>query len=79
MYDFENRLKQVMADILEVEISDIVVDSSPDTIESWDSLQQLNLVSALEAEFSIALTPDDIADMLSYALVRDIVQERLGA
>ncbi|MEQ8284610.1 acyl carrier protein [Thalassospira sp.] len=79
MHDFENRLKQVMADILEVEVSDIVENSSPDTIESWDSLQQLNLVSALEAEFSIALVPDDIADMLSYALVRDIVQERLGA
>lgn len=74
---FEERLKKIMADIFQVKITDITEDCSPDTIENWDSLQQLNLVSALESEFSIELSADDATDMLSYKLVREIVSEYL--
>lgn len=77
MNNFEEKLRQIMADTFQVDITVINEDATPDTVENWDSLQQLNLVAALETEFDIALTPEDIADMLSYILVRDIIAEKL--
>lgn len=49
-----------------------------DEIASWDSLASLNLIVALEDEFSIELDPADIDEMLSIGDVADIVERRLN-
>ena len=64
-----NKLKQVVSDILEVDIDDINENSSPDNIEKWDSLSHIKLVMAIEVEFNVKLTPDDMMDMLSVKLI----------
>ena len=72
-----NKLKQVVSDILEVDIDDINENSSPDNIEKWDSLSHIRLVMAIEVEFNVKLTPDDMMDMLSVKLIKMILAERL--
>jgi acyl carrier protein len=47
-----------MAAVLGVGETELSDDSSPDTISSWDSLNHLSLVMAIESEFGIELTPD---------------------
>ena len=70
-------LKQVLSNILEVDIDDINEHSSSDNIEQWDSLSQIKLVMAIEAEFNVKLTPDDIMEMLSVKLIKRILEERM--
>ena len=72
-----NKLKQVVSDILEVDIDDINENSSPDNIEKWDSLSHIKLVMAIEVEFNVKLTPDDMTDMLSVKLIKMILAEKL--
>ena len=72
-----NKLKQVVSDILEVDIDDINENSSPDNIEKWDSLSHIKLVMAIEAEFNVKLTPEDMMDMLSVKLIKIILAEKL--
>ena len=72
-----NKLKQVVSDILEVDIDDINENSSPDNIEKWDSLSHIRLVMAIEVEFNVKLTPDDMMDMLSVKLIKMILTEKL--
>ena len=72
-----NKLKQVVSDILEVDIDDINENSSPDNIEQWDSLSHIKLVMAIEAECNVKLTPDDMMDMLSVKLIKMILAEKL--
>jgi acyl carrier protein len=72
-----NKLKQVVSDILEVDIDDINENSSPDNIEKWDSLSHIKLVMAIEVEFNVKLTPDDMMDMLSVKLIKMILAEKL--
>ena len=72
-----NKLKQVVSDILEVDIDDINENSSPDNIEKWDSLSHIKLVMAIEVEFNVKLTPDDMMDMLSVKLIKIILTEKL--
>jgi acyl carrier protein len=74
----ENRIKNVLADVLMIDVALIKDDASAETIEEWDSLKQMNIVIALEEEFDIVLTDDDVIEMLNVRLINYIVQERIG-
>ena len=40
---------------------------SKETVEEWDSVHQLGVVSALEDAFDIMFDPEDIMELTSYA------------
>ena len=67
------RLYQIVAHVFGVPVKDIAEEDGPDTIESWDSLAHINLVLALEAEFGVALAPEDAAEMLSVGAIRQVL------
>ena len=71
------KLKKVISNVLGVSIDEINDNSSPDSIDKWDSLSHLNLVMAIEAEFDVELTPEDSMDMLSVKLIRMILEDVL--
>jgi len=77
MVDF-NKLRQVVSDMLEVDIDDINENSSSDNIEQWDSLSHIKLVMAIEAEFNVKLTPEEMMDMLSVKLIKKILEDKVG-
>lgn len=72
----EAQLKQVLADVFGVDVSAINDEASVDTIEKWDSLNHLNLVLALEEQFKVSLSEEQIVEMLNYPLVRAVLQEQ---
>ena len=72
-----SRVSATVADIFQLKAEDIRPDSSPDTIEAWDSLQHLNLVLALEQEFGVQFTPEEIEQLLSVELIVDLLAEKL--
>lgn len=73
------RVKRVVASILGVSESDLTDESSADDFERWDSLGQLNLMMALEAEFGIQFSEDDLADLTSIPLlVHEITSQLAG-
>lgn len=47
-------------------------------LPAWDSLNHMNFIAAIENEFKILLTGDEIADMLSLKNVNRILQENHG-
>ena len=69
----ELKLIEIMAPIFEVEESEIAENASPENIEKWDSLAHMNLVIALEQEFDIQFTEDQIVDSLSFKALVDIL------
>ena len=69
-----DRLAQTLASVLEVKADDITDESSPDTISTWDSLNHLNVVMAVEGEFGISLTADDVMEMRNVGLIRMILR-----
>ena len=72
----ENRIKNVMAAVFGISIEDINEESSPDSIDNWDSLNLMNLVVSLEEEFDIELDDDEIAEMLNFKLIVEIIKEK---
>lgn len=72
----EEQLKQVLADVLDLEASAIGETASVDTIEQWDSLKHLNLVLALEECFGVTLTEEQTVQILSYRLIKIALEEQ---
>ena len=72
-------VKKVMASVLEVDASQITEESSMDTIGSWDSLRQMNLVLALEESFSVSIPDEDAANATSYKLIVLVLGEQLAS
>ena len=72
----EEELRQVLADVLDLDSSAIIETASIDTIEQWDSLKHLNLVLALEEGFGVTLTDEQTVQILSYPLIKIALEEQ---
>jgi acyl carrier protein len=69
------KVLNVVSEVLGVPVDDLTDDSSPESIESWDSLKHMNLVLALEEEFGIRFSDEQIVAMLSVRSIKDAVAE----
>ncbi|MEO8751359.1 MAG: acyl carrier protein [Casimicrobiaceae bacterium] len=67
----EQRVRRIMADILNLDAGRIDENTSMDNTEAWDSANHISLVLALEDEFGIAFDVADIEGMRSFF---DLVQ-----
>jgi acyl carrier protein len=74
----DDRIRKVMASVFGIEAGAIDEDASPGAIEQWDSLRHMNLVLALEEEFDVRFSEEQIEELLSFALVRTTLQELLA-
>lgn len=68
-----------MAVVLKVPADRINDNSSPDNIDTWDSIAHINLTMALEGEFGVSFSDEQVVAMLNYELVRVTVAEALEA
>ena len=64
------KLYQIIGKILDVPASEINDESSPETIENWDSFNSLMLADELESEFNISFTLDEIIDSANVAAIK---------
>jgi acyl carrier protein len=76
--DITERVAQIFYQLFSAKSGSITLESSPDTVDGWDSLQHLNLILALEEEFGISLTEDQMVEMLSVGLIVEILAETLN-
>ena len=63
------KLYEIISKVFSVQISEINDESSPETIESWDSFNGLILVDELESNFNIKFSVSEIIDVKN---VKDI-------
>ena len=66
-----------MSAVFEISTGEINDESSPDTIESWDSLKHMNLIIALEEEFNISIPDHEVGNMLNFELIFHIINEAM--
>jgi len=74
----EDRIKQIMADVLDLDPLAIDGGTAMDTIESWDSLTHINLCLSLEQDFHVAFTVPEIEAMLSYEDILRVLGDKLS-
>ena len=68
----------IAADVMGVDKSTLSAGTGPEQIETWDSVQHLNLVLALEAHFSLQFEPEEIDQMTTLGRIAEIIQAHAG-
>ncbi len=73
------QLYELVSGILEIDASAISGTIQRSDVQRWDSLNHLRLITAVEAEFSIQLSMDEIITITSIGRLEDLLHSHLGA
>lgn len=72
-----DQVRGVASDLFSLPIDRIKAESSPETIEAWDSTQHLNFVLALEEKFGLQLSPEEMEQMKNVGEAAKVVESKL--
>ncbi len=75
MENIEERIKDVMSAVFEVDADSINEDSSQDTIENWDSIKHLDLIVSLEDEFGVSIPLEEVQNMRNVKIIKLTIEE----
>lgn len=59
----EDRVRSLFATLLRVAPENVTDETRPASLERWDSLQHLILVSGFEEEFEVDIDPEEVVEM----------------
>ena len=71
-----SKLKNVIEAIFEGGFEEVKRAQSFSEIETWDSLNYIRLVVAIQTEFGVELTPEEIQQINSVAAIHEILTAR---
>ena len=71
-------VQTIAADVFRVPKSSISAAASPNQIEAWDSIQNVNLVMSIEQQFSIQFDTGDLENMKTIGDITDVLSRKLG-
>ena len=69
MTELQERVRRVVSNIMAVPLESVTLESSAESVESWDSLRHMNLILALEQEFGVRFEDDQVVKILSVELI----------
>lgn len=73
--DPQQRFRSIVSAVLGVPIDRVDDGLSPETTDTWDSLNHINLISALEQEFGVTFPTDSLADAQSVPQLKTLLSE----
>ena len=71
-------LIEILSDLFDLNPDDVDLNSSPDTVEAWDSIGHIRLISSIEEKYQISITPEDQVEMLNVDLVISFLADKLA-
>ena len=66
-------VRDILTDVFQFE-GELRLDTSPEDIERWDSLQHVALIAALETKFGISLSMDEMMEIASVADIHTVLE-----
>lgn len=75
MENIDEKIKEVMSAVFEVDTDAINEDSSQDSIENWESIKTLDLIVALEEEFGVTIPLEEVGNMTNFKYIKLMIEE----
>lgn len=72
MNNIEELIRQTLMLSVDTQIND---QTTPQDIPAWDSLGHINIITAIEEEYDIEITPEQIAKLESVANFKELIEE----
>lgn len=71
-----SNLLDIVANVMEVQVSQIDDESGPETIENWDSFRGLILFEELESKFNVKFTLNELLNIKKIKDIKNILSVR---
>ena len=76
----DEKIRELFATLLQVPLEQIGDQTTPASLERWDSMQHLIVVAGFEEEFGIDLDPEEAVEMYKdFATFKRILRQRMAA
>jgi acyl carrier protein len=76
----DERIRELFATLLQVSPEQIADETTPASLERWDSMRHLIVVAGFEEEFGIDLDPEEAVEMYKdFATFKRILRQRMEA
>ena len=72
------RLDRVFQDVFDDDTIHVTPKTTADDIEDWDSLEQINLLVAIEKRFNIKFQLQDVKDLPDVGAMLDLVKRMVA-
>ena len=70
------KLNEIFQDVFDDDSITVNESTTADNIEDWDSIEHINLISAVESEFKIRFTMGEVSGMKNVGEMINIISER---
>jgi len=70
-----DKFKSIIAAILQVDEDTVTDQLTPDRVDTWDSLNHINLIGALEQEFGITLATENLERTQSIPVLKSLLAQ----
>ena len=71
----KEEIVKIIADILEVEVCDIEMDTAVGDLPEWDSMHHLQIIAELEKVYNIKFNASDLAELEDVSDLISLVEE----
>ena len=71
-----DRVLRIVSQVMEVSIEELNHESSADNVENWNSLKHMNLILALEEEFDVIFSDEEVVELLSVEIIVETMKEK---
>lgn len=71
-----DKYNNIFMEVFGVNPGDLAGSFNKDSVEAWDSVHQLNLVTLAEENFDVMLDPEDILGFTSYEAGKEILRRQ---
>lgn len=76
--NIEDKVKEIIADAIEIQVNKIDEDTAIGDFPKWDSMGQIIIISSLEKEFKIQFDPEVIMDLEDVGDMIEAVEEHVS-
>ena len=73
----KTKLREILATAIDLDLDELTDTSSPDNTPELDSFAHMSMVAAMEEEFKITLTLDEVISMLTLPKIEEVISQKL--
>lgn len=71
----DDKIKLILSSVFKISVDSISEETSMSSVKSWDSINQMKLIVALEEEFGVEFEDDQILQLSSFNAIKDIISK----
>ena len=71
-------MTEILQDIFDDEELEVTEATCSDDVEDWDSLEQINILVAIQDRFDIQFSLDDVSDLKDVGDTIDLIEKKLA-